>query len=96
MSDNLDQRPDDDRLGELKAGLSRQFGKFTRWKAICVERDVTTVEEQIRLAEEVLTASSSGTNAEWLTHHLRFKGGKSFDVDEMLAGNGPVPGKGEA
>ena len=89
MSNDLDQRPDDDRLNELKADLCRRFGKFTRWKALCQERDVTTDEEKIRLAEEVLEAPSTGTNAEWLTYHLRLKGGKSFDVDEMLAGNEP-------
>ena len=89
MSDDLEK--EDDRLQELKAELSRHFGNLTRWKALCQERDVTTDEEKIRLAEEVLAAPSTGTNAEWLTHHLRLKGGKSFDVDEMLAGNGPAP-----
>ena len=78
----------------MKAELFRHFGKFTRWKALCQERDVTTVEGQIRLAEEVLAAPSTGTNAEWLTYHLRLKGGKSFDVDEMLAGRSiTAPGK---
>ena len=93
MSDDLEQKTDDERLQELKAELSRHFGRFTRWKAMCPERDVTTVEEQIRLAEEVLAAPSTGTNAEWLTHHLRLKGSQSFDVGEMLAGNGPAAGK---
>ena len=74
-----------DRLDELKAELSRHFGKLTRWKALCQERDATTVDEQIRLAEEVLAAPSTGTVAEWLTYHLRLQGEKSFDVDEMLA-----------
>ena len=89
MSDDLDRRSNDDRLEELKAEFSGQFGKFTRWKAMCQERDVTNVEEKIRLAEEVLASPSTGTNAEWLTHHLRLQGGKSFDVDEMLAGVDP-------
>lgn len=88
MSGEQDQRSDADRLNELKVELFKHFGKFTRWKALCVERDVTTVEGQIRLAEEILTAPSTGTVAEWLTHHLRLKGSQSFDVDEMLAGNG--------
>ncbi len=96
MSDDLDKRSDSDRLGELKVELSRHFGKFTRWRALCQERDVTTNEEQIRLAEEVLKAPSTGTNAEWLTHHLRLQGGKSFDVDEMLARSDAAPGKDEA
>lgn len=93
MSDEMDQQSDADRLDELKAELSRHFGKFTRWRVLCQERDVTTVEGQIRLAEEILAAPSTGTNAEWLTYHLRLQGGKSFDVDEMLAGDGPAPGK---
>ena len=96
MSEHLDVKSDSDRLEELKAELSRHFGKFTRWKALCLEHDVTTVEGQIRLAEEVLEAPSTGTNAEWLTYHLRLKGSRSFDVDEMLAGNDPAPRKDEA
>lgn len=93
MSDDLVQKTHAERLQELKDELSRQFGKLTRWKSVCVERSVTTVEGEIRLAEEVLAAPSTGTNAEWLTHHLRLKGGKSFDVDEMLSGVDPAPGK---
>ena len=93
MSDQLDQRSDADRLDERKAELSRHFGKLTRWRAVCLERDATTVEGQIRLADEILEAPSTGTNAEWLTHHLRLKGQESFDVDEMLAGGGPAARK---
>ncbi|MCA1693885.1 MAG: hypothetical protein LC749_03675 [Actinobacteria bacterium] len=93
MSGNLDQTSDAGRLEALKAELSRHFGRYTRWKAMCVEQGVTAVEGEIRLAEEVLAAPSTGTNAEWLTHHLRLKGGNSFDVDEMLAGVDPAPGK---
>jgi hypothetical protein len=96
MSDDVDQRSDADRLQELKVELSRHFGKFTRWKALCVERDATTVEAKIRLAEEVLAAPTTGTVAEWLTHHLRLKGSQSFDVDEMLAEVDHAPGKDEA
>lgn len=95
MSDELDQRSDVDRLGELKTELARHFGRLTKWRALCMERDVTNVKEQVRLAEEVLKAPSTGTNAEWLSHHLRLKGGKSFDVDEMLARSDSVSGKGE-
>lgn len=96
MSDDQAHNQAADRLEALKAELSRHFGKFTHWKALCQERNVTTDEDQIRLAVEVLAAPSTGTNAEWLTHHLRLKGGKSFDVDEMLAGVEPAPGKDEA
>lgn len=93
MSDQLDQKSDADRLAKLKVELSSHFGRFTRWKALCLERDITNVEEQIRLAEEVLEAPSTATVAEWLTHHLRLQGSQSFDVDEMLAGGGPAPRK---
>jgi len=96
MSDDLERKTDAERLQELKAELSRRFGRFTRWKAMCQERDVTNVEGQIRLAEEVLAAPSTGTNAEWLTHHLRMRGGQSFDVDEMLAGGDTAPRKDES
>ena len=92
MINELDQGSDAERLQSLKVELSRHFGKFTRWKALCFERAAEMVDVQIRLAEEVLTAPSSGTVAEWYSHHLRLQGGKSFDVDEMLAG-GAAPGK---
>jgi len=84
---------DSDRLGELKVELSRNFGRFTRWRALCQERSVATDSEKIRLAEEVLAAPSTGTVAEWLTYNLRLKGGKSFDVNEMLAGSNPSRSK---
>ena len=93
MSDKLNQGSDAKRLQEVKDELFKRFGRLTRWKALCVERGAEAVEDQIRLAEEVLAGPSTGTVAEWLTHHLRLKGGKSFDVDEMLAGGGQVPGK---
>lgn len=96
MSDELDQRSDVDRLGELKTELARHFGRLTKWRALCMERDVTNVEGQILLAEEVLAVPSTGTVAEWLTHHLRLQGGKSFDVNEMLAGNDPAARKDRA
>ena len=74
MSDDLDREVGRRPARRIEGRLFRHFGKFTRWRALCQERDVTTVEEQIRLAEEVLAAPSTGTNAEWLTHHLRLQG----------------------
>jgi hypothetical protein len=75
-----------DRLEELKAELFEHFGKLTRWKALCVERDAKTDEDQIRLAEEVLAAHSTGTVAEWQSYHLRLQGKKSMNIDDYLAG----------
>lgn len=74
-----------ERLEELRAELFEHFGKLTRFESLCVEREATTVEEQIRLAEEVLAAPSTGTVAEWYGYHLRLQGKKRFDVDEYLA-----------
>jgi hypothetical protein len=75
-----------ERLEELKSNLSKHFGKLTRWRALCQERDTKTDEDQIRLAEEVLAAPSTGTVAEWYGHHLWLQGKKSFNIDEYLAG----------
>ena len=55
-----------DRLRELRSKLFEHFGKITRWKVLCQERDATTDEEKIRLAEEVLRTPSTGTVAEWV------------------------------
>jgi hypothetical protein len=74
-----------DRLEGLKARLFEHFGKLTRFEGLCLERTATTVEETIRLAEEVLAAPSTGTVAEWQSYHLRLHGKRSFDVDEYLA-----------
>ena len=71
-----------DRLRELRSKLFEHFGKITRWKVLCQERDATTDEEKIQLAEEVLRASSTGTVPEWWGAHLRLKGKKPFKVDD--------------
>src|SRR4051794_21373496 len=47
-----DQLPSE-RLKELRSELFEHFGKITRWKVLCQERDATTDEEKILLAEEV-------------------------------------------
>jgi len=78
---NPDQRLDG-RLKELRSELFKHFGKVTRWKVLCQERDATTDEEKIRLAEEVLASPSTGTVAEWWGSHLRLKGSKSFKVKD--------------
>jgi hypothetical protein len=71
---------------ELKSDLFEHFGKLTPWKALGLEQDAKTDEDKIRLAEEVLAGSSTGTVAEWYGSHLRLQGKKRFDVDEYLAG----------
>ena len=74
-----------ERLDGLLTELVKHFGKLTRWRALCLEREVTTDEEKIRLAEEVL-ANSTGTVAEWYSYHLRLQGRKPFNIDDLLAG----------
>ena len=54
-------------------------------RALCQEREVSTDEEKIRLAEEVLAAYSTGTVAEWHSYHLRLQGKKSLNLDDFLA-----------
>jgi hypothetical protein len=85
MSETSLRESDAERLEALKAELFRNFGRFTHWKVLCRERGAKADEEKIRLAEEVLAAPSTATNAEGLTYQLRLNGAKSFDVDEMLA-----------
>lgn len=86
MSDEvIDQDRPEGRLEALRAELFKHFGKLTRFEALCREQGAMTVEEKIRLAEEVLASSSTGTVAEWHGHHLRLQGKESFDVDDYLA-----------
>ena len=73
-------------LDDLLTELGKHFGKLTRWRALCLERDVTTDEDKIRLAEEVLAAYSTGTVAEWYSYHLRLQGRKTLNIDDILAG----------
>jgi hypothetical protein len=62
-----------ERLKELRSELFKHFGKITRWKVLCQERDATTDEEKIRIAEEVFNTPSTGTVAEWWGSHLRLQ-----------------------
>ena len=75
-----------ERLEDLLTELGKHFGKLTRWRALCQERGVTTDEDKIRLAEEVLAAYSTGTVAEWHSYHLRLQGRKPLNIDDLLAG----------
>ena len=70
-----------ERLGEMRTELFRHFGKITRWKVLCRERDALNDEEKIRLAEEVLRTPTTGTVADWRGSHRRLSGDKSPEVD---------------
>lgn len=74
------------RLDDLLIELGKHFGKLTRWRALCQEQGVTTDEDKIHLAEEVLTAYSTGTVAEWQSYHLRLQGKKPLNIDDVLEG----------
>ena len=75
-----------ERLDGLLTELGKHFGKLTRWKSLCQEREITTDEEKIGLAEEVLAAYSTGTVAEWHSYQLRLQGRKPLNIDDLLAG----------
>jgi hypothetical protein len=73
-------------LDDLLNELGKHFGKLTRWKALCQEREITTDEKKIELAEEVLAAYSTGTVSEWYSYHLRLQGRKPLNIDDLLSG----------
>jgi hypothetical protein len=72
------------RLTQLLGELGKQFGKTTRWRALCKERSSTTDEEKIELAEQVLQEWSTGTVAEFSSHQAKLAGVKSITVNEFL------------
>lgn len=78
------------KLDDLLTELGKHFGKLTRWRALCQEQGVTTDEDKIRLAEEVLVAYSTGTVAEWQSYHLRLQGKKPLNIDDVLAGRATI------
>jgi hypothetical protein len=82
----VDDSGSGERLEELKTELFTHFGKLTRWKVLCLEREAKTEEDKIRLAQDVLAASSTGTVAEWQGYHLRLQGKRSFNINDYLAG----------
>jgi len=61
------------RLKQLLAELAKDFGKTTRWRALCKEQNATTDADQIRLAEQVLAEPPLGTvaagHAQWARLH---------------------------
>lgn len=61
------------RLKQLLDELAKDFGKTTRWRALCKEQRATTDADQIRLAEQVLAEPSMGTvaagHAQWAKLH---------------------------
>lgn len=72
------------RLEALRVELAKHFGKTTRWKVLCKERNATTEEDQIKLAEQVLGEWSTGTVAELRSHQLDLEGVKPVALDEFL------------
>lgn len=73
------------RLEQLLVELGKHFGKTTRWKTLCKERNATTDEEKMKLAEQVLGEWSTGAVAELSSHRARLDGAKSITVDEFLS-----------
>ncbi len=60
-------------LKQLLAELSKDFGKMTRWRALCEEQNATTEAERMNLAEQVLAEPSIGSvaggYAQWAKLH---------------------------
>ncbi len=65
-----------DRLRQLLAELAADFGKTTRWRALCQEQNATTEAEQIRLAEQVIAEPPMGTVAGGYAHWAKLRGAK--------------------
>lgn len=57
-------------LNQLKAELSQRFGRLTRFRRICAQRQSLTVEDQIEIAWEVLAMPISGSVTEARWEHL--------------------------
>ncbi len=72
------------RLDELRKELGTVFGRLTKWRARCQERNALTEAEQIKLAEEVLAEPCSGTVAEARTHSLSLEGVQTLELDDFL------------
>jgi hypothetical protein len=72
------------KLKKLLAELGIHFGKTTRWRALCKERNARSDDEKIVIAEQVLHEWSSGTVAELYSHNAKLHGAKSITVQEFL------------
>jgi hypothetical protein len=64
------------RLEELLTILDKDFGKITRWRALCQEQNAITEVEQIRLAEQVLAEPSMGTVGAGYSQWVKLQGAK--------------------
>lgn len=62
-----------DELNQLLTELSQRFGRLTRYRRICAQRQVATVLDQIAIAREVLAMPISGSvnEARWEWMRLR-------------------------
>lgn len=44
-------------LNQIQSELSKVFGRLTKWRILCKEKNATSEEEQIRLANQVIAES---------------------------------------
>jgi hypothetical protein len=79
MSDRSKQSKDH-RLAQLLAELAEDFGKTTRWQALCQEQNATTDADKIRLAEQVLSEPPIGTVAGGYAQWAKLHGAKDREA----------------
>ncbi len=77
---NRSTRSKGKRLEQLLAELAMDFGKTTRWKALCNEQNATTKADQIRLAEQVLSEPPMGTVAGGYAQWAKLHGAKDQEA----------------
>lgn len=60
-------------LHQLQSELNQAFGRLTRFRRLCAQRQATTVEDQIAVAREVLGMPINGSvnEARWESLLLR-------------------------
>jgi hypothetical protein len=83
-------------LEELKKELRDGFGKITCWQWLCKERDATTEQAQVEVAEEVLAMPQMGNVAAAQAYRSRLEGRRTRDIRDILAGRYRASEKQEA
>ncbi len=63
--------------------LALDFGKTTRWRLFCKERNAQSEEEKILIAEEILAEPPMGSVAAFGSHLARLHGAKQHDSPTM-------------